>query len=95
VDEPGISAATSFSDRATAERVVAATLERERRRVERWLAEGRGNLALDYRGGPGEIVGRTLPRDAASSRSTGDARIVLAKSGSTFRVVTAYPLDPR
>jgi hypothetical protein len=94
-EEAGISAASSFTDRSTAERVVAATLERERRRVDRWLADGRGNLALDYRGAPGEIVGRTLPRGAASPKPTGDARVVLAKSGSTFRVVTAYPLGPR
>ena len=91
-DERGISAASSFTDRATAERVVAAALAREAPRIERWLASGSGNLALDYRGAPGEVVGRTLERGERAPRPTGAARIVLRKKGGRFFVLTAYPV---
>jgi hypothetical protein len=93
-EEPGISAASSFADRAIAERVVAATLDRERRRIERWLQRGGGNLALDYRGAPGEVVGRTLARGDREARATGEARVVLRRSGGSFFVLTAFPLEP-
>lgn len=94
-EERGISAASSFTDRATAERVVAATLERERGRIDRWLERGGGNLALDYRGDPGEIVGRTLLRGDREPRATGEARVVLRRRDGSYFVLTAYPLAPR
>ena len=94
-EERGISAASTFTDRETAERVVAATLTRESARIERWLSRGGGNLALDYRGARGEIVGRALARGEREPRPSGDARIVLRRHGGSFAVLTAYPLEPR
>jgi len=94
--ERGISAASTFTNRETAERVVASALVRESERIDRWLARGGGNLALDYRGAPGEIVGRTLARGERLPRPARDARIVLGRRrDGSFRVVTAYPLEPR
>jgi hypothetical protein len=94
-EERGISAASTFTDRETAERVVAAALTRESARIERWLSRGGGNLALDYRGARGEIVGRALARGERVPRPSGDARIVLRRHGGSFAVLTAYPLEPR
>jgi len=93
--EPGISTASTFSDRATAERVVAAAIDRNRARVDKWLASGGGNLAIDYRGAPGELVGRSLGRGDSISRESFDARVVLARRGGSYFVLTAYPLEPR
>ena len=46
------SGASTYTNRATAERIVARTLTRQRSRVDQWLARSgsRPNLALDYRG---------------------------------------------
>jgi len=94
-EERGISAASSFTDRATAERVVASTLAESAPRVERWLSGGGGNLALDYGGRSGETIGRTLARGARQPRPTGSARVVLRKiGGSRYFVLTAYPVEP-
>ena len=91
-DEPGISAASTFTDRATAERVVGATLRSQAARIERWLARGDGNLALDYQGAPGEVVGRSLARGERAPRPTGAARVVLRKRSGGYFVLTAYPV---
>ena len=92
--EQGISAASTYTDRATAERVVAETLGREKRRVDAWLARqgNRPNLALDYRGAPGDVIGRSIRRGSRDARSCVDAVVVL-RSGRDggFIVLTSYP----
>lgn len=93
--EPGIRAASTYTDRDTAERVVAATLSRERTRVERW-SRGTGrrpNLALDYRGDAGASIGRTLGRRDRRSRVCRDAVVVLRWDDrrGDFYVLTSYP----
>lgn len=94
--EPGVAAASSFDDRATAERVVSETLRRERRRIEAWLARADGaNLALDYRGTPGAPVGRTLLRGEATPHPAFGARVVLRKRDGSYFVLTAYPQEER
>ena len=91
--ERSINAASTFADRATAERVVGATLEREKRRIAAWLDRRGRDLALDYRGDPGVTVGRVLLRGEASPRPATDARIVLRRDGDSYYVLTAYPLE--
>jgi hypothetical protein len=89
-----ISAASTYSDRATAERVVARTLARQRARIEQWLARQgpRPNLALDYRGQPREIIGRSLTRRNPQTVPCTDAVVVLRWDGSRgFIVLTSYP----
>lgn len=94
--EPGTAAASTFEDRATAERVVRETLRRERRRIDAWLQrDGDANLALDYRGSPTAPVGRTLLRGEGRSRPAPDARVVLRKREGSFFVLTAYPEEER
>ena len=101
--ETGISTASSFVDRATAERAVGETLALHRERIERWLREGHGNLALDYRprgappskGDGGGALGRTLERGDRSARDSFAARVVLRRRDSSYFVLTAYPLEER
>ncbi len=89
--EPDISAASSWRDRATAERVIGAALSENRDKVERWRArEGRRpNLPVDYRGE--EIIGRSLRRGESEVRDCREALIVLKWDGAGGFVLTSYP----
>jgi hypothetical protein len=93
--EPNISAASTYSDRITAERVVARALARNRTRVDQWLARqgSRPNLVLDYRGSTGdEAIGRSLPRRSSQPMPCSDAVVVLRWDGQRgFLVLTSYP----
>ena len=96
--EPGISAASSYTDRATAERVVARTLARQRTRVDQWLARQgpRPNLALDYRGDGRETIGRSIPRRNPQPVLCRNAVVVLRWTGGRgFIVLTSYPETSR
>jgi uncharacterized protein YcbX len=92
--EPGIAAASTYTDRATAERVIAAALTRSRRRVDAWVARTgpRPNLALEYAGAPGETIGRSIRRGETRSRPCSDAVVVLRwPPAGSFYVLTSYP----
>jgi Bacterial CdiA-CT RNAse A domain len=93
-----ISAASTYTDRAIAQRVVARTLERQRARVDEWLARkgSRPNLALDYRGDGRETIGRSLTRRSSQTIPCSNAVVVLRWDGSRgFIVLTSYPEVPR
>jgi hypothetical protein len=92
--EGGIAAASTFDDRATAERVVSETLRRQEERVASWLRREKENMALDYRGSDGRTIGRVLIRGASTTRPARDARVVLRKRGGRYFVLTAYPVEP-
>ena len=93
--ERRISAASTYTDRDTAERVVAATLAQARSRVERWADRDgrRPNLALDYRGRPGEVIGRSLSRGRDTLQDCTDAVVVLKwdEGQRDYYVLTSYP----
>lgn len=95
--EPGIAAASTFADRETAERVVAAALAAGSTRIARWRdGEGRrANLVVTYRGPDEAPVGRILRRGARRAREVHGARVVLRwdERRSDFYVLTAYPED--
>jgi hypothetical protein len=90
--ERNISAASTWTDRATAEETVAAALRAERGRVENWMRRGerRPNLALHY--DAGRPVGRSLRRGDSESVPCTSAVIVLRADGPDgFYVLTTYP----
>ncbi|MFN8061290.1 MAG: RNase A-like domain-containing protein [Vicinamibacterales bacterium] len=93
--ERQISAASTYTDRETAERVVGDTLGREARRLDSWRRRGgpRANLALDYHGARDEIIGRSLRRGAGASVPCSDAIVVLRwdERAQDFYVLTSYP----
>ena len=89
-----ISAASTWTDREIAERVIGAALVANRDRIDRWLAGGaRGRLVLDAE--EDAPVGRTLRRGDRSARDCSAATIVLAPRGDSFYVLTAYPEEER
>lgn len=96
--EPRIRTASTYTDRQTAEEVVAETLSRESRRVAAWAARRspRPNLALDYRGRPARPIGRSLARRDGTVRPAFDAVVVLKDDGrGGWFVLTSYPEERR
>lgn len=93
--ESGLAAASSFDDRAGAERAVGSALGAERARIDAWLRRDRSEiLTLSWRGGA-TPVGRLLARGAARSERVRGARVVLRRRDAGFFVLTAYPESPR
>jgi hypothetical protein len=92
--EPSIFVASTYPDQATAERVVAETLQRFSRRIQSWSARAgaRPNLALDYTGEAAVPVGRSLRRGDARVRDCTDAVVVLRwHPRAAYYVLTSYP----
>jgi toxin len=90
-DERNISAASTYTDRATAEAVIASALDGNRDKITRWLERDRHpNLVLDYDGG--HPVGRTMNRGEQTSQPCAHAIVVLHWDGENeYHVLTSYP----
>ena len=93
--ERGISAASTYTDRSTAERVVAETLDQAADRVRGWASRRgpRPNLALHYRSPDGRTIGSSLERGDPRPRPCADALVVLRwdDQRNTSFVLTSYP----
>jgi hypothetical protein len=90
--ERHISAASTWTDRETAEKTVADALRVERNRVDNWMRRGdpRPNLALHF--DAGHAIGRSLRRGETQSVECSSAVIVLRADGPDgFYVLTTYP----
>ena len=90
--ERNISAASTWTDRGTAEAVVGEALTAERSRVESWTRRGfpRANLALHYNAG--RVIGRSLRRGESRTVDCSSAVIVLRADGpESFYLLTTYP----
>lgn len=100
LNQERISAASTYTDRATAERTVATALKQNEDKVRSWVNQ-RGshpNLVLDY--DSPEPIGRTLNRGAAATTSCSHAVVVLKHIeaaaaalplSDSFFVLTSYP----
>jgi hypothetical protein len=91
--EPNISAASTYTDRTTAERVVAAAIQKNQDKIQRWMQRGarRPNLVLDYTE-PNDAIGRVMFRRARGSVPCDHAIVVLKADGpSDYHVLTSYP----
>jgi hypothetical protein len=92
--EQKIAAASTWTDRATAEKAVGAALAENQEKVEHWLDRpgGHANLVLDYDGDPAHPVGRTLLRGSDQSEPCSHALIVLKwRADRNYYVLTSYP----
>lgn len=90
--ERNISAASTWTDRATAEEVVSEALRAGRGRIEKWMARGgrRPNLALHF--DAGRTIGRSLRRGDSQVVPCTSAVVVLRSDGAdSFYVLTTYP----
>lgn len=87
-----ISAASTWTDRETAEVTVAEALRAEQRRIDSWKRRGdpRANLALHY--DAGRPIGRSVQRGQEQTVDCTSAVIVLRADGpDSFYVLTTYP----
>jgi toxin YxiD len=90
--ERNISGASTYTDRATAERAVGAAIAQNQDRIQRWLDRtgGHPNLVLDY--DSPEPIGRTINRGESQSRACSHALVVLKYNPpSGYYVLTSYP----
>jgi hypothetical protein len=92
--EKGISAASTFTDRATAEEAVGAAIQASRKRVDGWAArEGsRANLVIEWPG-TGRVLGRSLRRGEKEPVPCTRALVVLkwSEENEIYYVLTSYP----
>lgn len=91
--EPDISAASTYTDLETAERVVGQVLERKKDEIEKWSRRtgNRPNLAL--RLDMDEVIGRSVKQGQTRAIDVSDAVVVLRWDGSDWYVLTSYPED--
>ncbi len=90
-DESNIAAASTYTDRATAEKVIADALQSNHEKVAHWLERNKHpNLVLDYYGE--HPVGRTLRRGERNAQPCSRAIVVLHWDGpNEYHVLTSYP----
>ncbi len=92
--ERHISAASTWSDRETAERAVGSALQQNRDKIERWSnsAGGHPNLVIDYDGDRAHPIGQSLRRGADHAEPCAHATIVLRWTApNQYYVLTSYP----
>jgi toxin YxiD len=90
--EPRITGASTYTDRATAERAIGEAIAQSQDRIERWLtrAGGHPNRVLDY--DSPVPIGRTINRGESESHTCAHAIVVLKYSGiNDYYVLTSYP----
>lgn len=90
--ERNISAASTYTDRETAERAVGGAIDANKQKIQRWLERegGHPNLVLDY--DSDRPVGRTLRRGSDSVEPCSHAVVVLKwDDGGQYHVLTSYP----
>jgi hypothetical protein len=89
--ERNISGASTYTDRATAERAIGAAIATSQDRIQRWLnrSGGRPNLVLDY--DSSQPVGRTINRGESQSRACSHTVVVLKYDAPSYYVLTSYP----
>ncbi len=92
--ERNISAASTWTDRQTAEQAIGAALAHNRETIDHWLNRpgGHPNLVIDYAGDPSHPIGRSLRRDADQPEPCSHATVVLKWTGDKdYYVLTSYP----
>lgn len=90
--ERRIAAASSYTDRETAERAVGAAIQQQQSRIANWLdrAGGHPNLVLDY--DANRPLGRTMRRGDEQSEPCSHAVVVMKWIDPTnYYVLTSYP----
>jgi hypothetical protein len=90
--ERHISAASTWTDRETAEETVGKALQVERGRIESWERRGypRSNLALHFNAG--RVIGRSIRQGETQATPCSEAVVVLKADGpESFFILTTYP----
>jgi len=92
LQDEDVSAASSYTDRSTAEMAVAAAISENNEKINRWLQRpgGHSNLVLDY--DSNSPIGRSMRRGETQSFPCSHAVAVLKfVSANEYYVLTSYP----
>lgn len=92
--ERNISAASTYTDRESAELAVGTALQQQQPKIQRWLQRegGHPNLVLDYDGDSAHPIGRTMRRGESQSEPCSHAVVVLKfVDPDRYYVLTTYP----
>ena len=89
--EPNIPAASSYTDRATAEAAVGQAIAGSQARIRRWLNSpgGHPNLVLDF--DAGHAIGNFIRRGSSAPEDCAHAIVVLKWADGDYFVLTSYP----
>lgn len=90
--ETDISAASSYTDRESAERAVTTALSKGKRQVTGWES-GTSKQNLVLRVTMPDVIGRSLRRGESKVKPVKSAVVVLKKLGGDWFVLTSYPED--
>ena len=87
-----ISAASTYTDEATAQRVVNESIAQNRTTIQQWLSSGsKTRLELTYKGN--QALGRGINSGEVSVGVRTDAKTVLKSNGKGgFDIITSYPI---
>uniref|UniRef100_UPI002E29A057 RNase A-like domain-containing protein n=1 Tax=Aquibacillus kalidii TaxID=2762597 RepID=UPI002E29A057 len=92
-NNPRINGSSTFTERATAERVASEVLNDldNKKAIESWLnnPQSKSNLVLTYEGT--DTIGRGVKRGSTTVENKTNARIVLKKDGKGNYILTGYP----
>ena len=91
--EPDISAASTYFDRATAERAVGTVLSKKASDLAKWEQKTGSRANLTLRLSLDQNVGRSLKRGASKSVEVHSVVVVLKWDGNSWFVLTSYPED--
>lgn len=87
-----ISAASSFTDKKTAETAVAATIAANQKKISSWLKGDEDRLVITYRSS--SPVGISVGRNSSRTRDANGVRLVLVrdpKFAGGWHILTGYP----
>jgi hypothetical protein len=89
--EHHIAAASTYTDRATAEHAIGTAIAESQNRIQSWLnrSGARPNLVLDY--DASQPIGRTINRGEQQSHPCSKAVVVLKYAVASYYVLTSYP----
>jgi len=87
--EPHLREVSTFTDEATAERVIKAAIAENQDEIGKWLKQSR-NTRLELEHSSPATVGRSLVRGKPGSVDRRVATIILVKAKEGFYVLTAY-----
>ena len=91
-NQRSIKGSSAFTDEPTAERVISQALRDNWSKIEDWiLNSNKPNLRLKFI--DNKIIGRGIVDPDITISDKTNARIILKKVGSSFRIFTAYPTN--
>jgi filamentous hemagglutinin len=91
--QPNINAASSFPDRATAERAVSSALNANAASISQFLNGSGGRLVIDHN--LASPIGHVMSRGSTTSVQSSNVRIVIQRDASMptgYRIVTGFPV---